>query len=341
MESTDQVTVALCCLGIDPLTDERFIKNGNTLLDGILRYRMDDGGFIHSFTYDPDNPTSLPDQSNTMASEQTLYTMAAIWRLSEDMRSLYDFRDEQSIALRQRISDLEVQISASCPSADKAKLEELLTAFYSIPEDERCYVSNYRLLSDAAKTAGIDIDKISGATPVTESPKDEAGETVLLYFSESDRAAVEALPEKLTTEQYVPVTTLLDKLNKCEDFDGKKELFEILTRAKNDIASIQAEIDSINIEIKEKLYPFEEISLRDKKTVDSIVARYNKLGEYDKAKIERWEDVIKTKTQLDNLLRGIIIGAVLCTIAALAAFFLIRRIRKNADKKKKKWKSLH
>ncbi len=340
VESTNQVTVALCCLGIDPLTDERFIKNGNTLLDGILRYRMDDGGFIHSFTYDPDNPTSLPDQSNTMASEQTLYTMAAIWRLSEDMRSLYDFRDEQSIALRQRISDLEVQISASCPSADKAKLEELLTAFYSIPEDERCYVSNYRLLSDAAKTAGIDIDKISGATPVTESPKDEAGETVLLYFSESDRAAVEALPEKLTTEQYVPVTTLLDKLNKCEDFDGKKELFEILTRAKNDIASIQAEIDSINIEIKEKLYPFEEISLRDKKTVDSIVARYNKLGEYDKAKIERWEDVIKTKTQLDNLLRGIIIGAVLCTIAALAAFFLIRRIRKKRRQKEKEMEEL-
>jgi len=138
----------------------------------------------------------------------------------------------------------------------------------------------------------------------------------------------------------VPVTTLLDKLNKCEDFDGKKELFEILTRAKNDIASIQAEIDSINIEIKEKLYPFEEISLRDKKTVDSIVARYNKLGEYDKAKIERWEDVIKTKTQLDNLLRGIIIGAVLCTIAALAAFFLIRRIRKKRRQKEKEMEEL-
>ena len=76
VESTDQVLVALCCLGIDPLTDNRFIKNGNTLLDGILRYRMPDGGFIHSFTYDSDNPTSLPDQSNTMAGEQTLYARA-------------------------------------------------------------------------------------------------------------------------------------------------------------------------------------------------------------------------------------------------------------------------
>lgn len=46
----------------------------------MMRYRMTDGGFVHSFTYDPDNPTSLPDKSNTMASEQTLYTMASLWR---------------------------------------------------------------------------------------------------------------------------------------------------------------------------------------------------------------------------------------------------------------------
>ena len=51
---------------------------------------MADGGFIHSFTYDPDNPTSLPDKSNTMASEQTLYTMAALWRYKNGMRALYD-----------------------------------------------------------------------------------------------------------------------------------------------------------------------------------------------------------------------------------------------------------
>ena len=80
VESTDQVMVALCCLGIDPLTDKRFIKKGNTLYDGILRYRMKDGGFVHSYVYDPDNPSSLPDASNTMAGEQTLYTMAALIR---------------------------------------------------------------------------------------------------------------------------------------------------------------------------------------------------------------------------------------------------------------------
>lgn len=69
VESTCQVAVALCSLGIDPASDSRFIKNGNTLIDGIMRYRHESGGFVHSYTYDPDNPASLPDKPNSMASE--------------------------------------------------------------------------------------------------------------------------------------------------------------------------------------------------------------------------------------------------------------------------------
>lgn len=80
VESTVQVMVALCSLGLDPLTDERFIKNGNTLLDGILQYQHEDGGFVHSFVQDPENPGVLPDKSNSLAGEQALYAMAALWR---------------------------------------------------------------------------------------------------------------------------------------------------------------------------------------------------------------------------------------------------------------------
>ena len=332
VESTNQVTVALCCLGINPLEDDRFIKNGKTLLDGILNYQMNDGGFVHSFTYDPDNPTSLPDQSNTMASEQTLYTMAALWRQANGMRTLYDFRPEQSTDLKQRIADLKAQID-KIDSASKSDLEALLTSFYSLPEDERNYVSNYRNLSDAAKSAGVDIELIADMTPVVESPKNNGDESVLLYFSDSDRNAADSLPEKLTTEQYVLVTTLLDKLQQSEDFEGKEQYLQKLIKAKEEIAAVQAEIDSINSEIKEKLYPFDRMSLNDKKTVDGIVNRYEALSEYDRAKILRWEDVIKTKTQIDNLLRGIIIAAVLIIAAIITTFFLVLRIRKKRRRK--------
>ena len=333
VESTDQVTVALCSLGIDPLTDPRFIKNGNTLLDGILRYRMPDGGFIHSRTYDPDNPSSLPDRSNTMAGEQTLYTMAALWRQANGMRTLYDFRPEQSEALKERIASLEDRIAGIGAETAAAELEGLLKDFYSLTRWERSYVNGYRKLSDAARAAGVDIGKIADTTPVTESPDDGSDGHPLLYFSQSDRAAVDALPEELTTEHYVTVTTLLDKLTQSEDFDGKELYLEKLTAAKRRISEIQAEIDSLNREIKEKLYPFDSISLKDKKTVDGVVERYNALSEYDREKIERWEDVVKTKTKLDNTLRGIIIGVVLSLIAASTAVLLVLRIRKRRRRK--------
>jgi hypothetical protein len=57
-EATAQVIIALCSLGIDPVNDVRFIKNNNNLLDGLIKYRQADGGFIHSFTHDADNPAS-------------------------------------------------------------------------------------------------------------------------------------------------------------------------------------------------------------------------------------------------------------------------------------------
>ena len=94
VESACQVVVALCCLGINPETDPRFIKNGKTAVDGIMKYRMSDGGFMHSLTADPDNPSSVPNKSNSMASEQTLYTLVALYRYRNGMRTLYDFRPE-------------------------------------------------------------------------------------------------------------------------------------------------------------------------------------------------------------------------------------------------------
>ena len=329
VESTDQVVVALCSLGIDPLTDARFIKNGHTLLDGILRYRMADGGFVHSYTYDPDNPTSLPDASNTMASEQTLYTMAALWRQQNGMRTLYDFRPEQSAALKSRITELDTRLAAVDRTTDHATLTELLGAYYSLPADERSYVRRYRALSDAAQAQGIDVAAIADVTPVVESPRDEADESVLLYFSDSDRRAVDELPARLTTEQYVTVTTLLDRLNAAEDFEGREAYREKLTAAKETIAALQAEIDALNAEIREKLYPFEGLSLKDKKEIDAVAARYNALDPYDQAKIERWEDVQKSKTKVDNLWRALLIGVVLSVVAAVTAVFLVRRVRRR------------
>lgn len=356
VESTCQVVVALCSLGIDPQNDARFIKNGKTLVDGIMKYRMADGGFVHSYVYDSDNPTSHPDRSNTMASEQTLYTLAAIERQQKGQRTLYDFRPEQSSALKSQINSLKNAIAGIRASADKATVTALINQYNAIPESERCYVSNFWKLHDIARTDNIvpDRDEVvtgkpsapsqdgtgtvkpdSGKTDDKDDISDDEEETdisedkPLLYFTQSDRDAVDALPEKLTTENYVAVIKLLDKLEACEDFEGKDEYLTKLRDAKARIVAVQEEIDSINKDVLDKLYPFDKLSLSDKKTIDSIVKRYNALSGYDRQKIDRWEDVIKAKTKVDNELRAIIISVCSVIVIGVTVFFVIKSIKKR------------
>lgn len=80
-ESVAQTMVALTELGIS-LEDSRFVKNGNTLLDALLRFRQADGGFSH-----------LPDgESDLLATEQAFYAMVSLRRQSQDQTSLYTMR---------------------------------------------------------------------------------------------------------------------------------------------------------------------------------------------------------------------------------------------------------
>ena len=106
VESTVQVLTAVCSLGIDPYKDARFIKNGKTLIDGIMKYRCADGGFAHSFVNDLDNPSAQAGISNRMATEQTLYGLVSYYRLKNGLRRLYDFRPEVEVP-KEGSTDLE------------------------------------------------------------------------------------------------------------------------------------------------------------------------------------------------------------------------------------------
>ena len=141
------------------------------------------------------------------------------------------------------------------------------------------------------------------------------------------------MPAVLTTENYVEVIKLLDTLENSEDFEGKQEYFDILNNAKNTILNIQTEIDAINAEVLEKLYPFDKISLKDRKTVHEIVDRYNALSDYDKQKIQHYDDIVKAMTQADNLYRALIISIAVCIIAAVLTAVIVIRARKRGRKK--------
>lgn len=367
VESACQTAVALCCLGIDPESDSRFIKNGKTLLDAIFAYRMPDGGFCHSFTYDPDNPSSKPDQSNSMASEQVLYTLVAVHRLRNGMRSLYDLRPEWPASLKNQISSLEAKINALPKNPSRGEISALFAAYKAIPVSERSYVFNFDTLAAAMENAQVENDAedltasldsgtakqpAGGASsggqgaassgpssggeeaPLSEGPAQEQAaeeDAPILAFSLADRAAVDALPapENLTTQYYSRVLTLLDALKNADDFEGKEAYLEKLEAALARIRELQAEIDSINDDIKDNLYPFGNISLRDKDTVLGILRRCEALGAYDLAKIEGLSDVKKAKAQIDSLERARAVGIVLVIAVLLLVPFAVFRIRRR------------
>ena len=69
-ESCAQVLTALCTLSISP-NDSRFVKNGHTVYDALLSYRLPDGRFSHE---------AEKSASNTIATEQGLCALAALRR---------------------------------------------------------------------------------------------------------------------------------------------------------------------------------------------------------------------------------------------------------------------
>ena len=82
-EGTAQTVIALCSLGIDPRTDARFVKNGNSALDGLLQYRTENGMFRHT----------LDGEADAMATEQAALALIAVDRLDQNKGRIYDFTE--------------------------------------------------------------------------------------------------------------------------------------------------------------------------------------------------------------------------------------------------------
>jgi len=169
VESTVQVTVALTMIGIDPKTDPRFIKDGKTLIDGIMKYRVTTtGGFSHSFTLDPENPTADPGKFNGMANDQATYGLIAYWRFLNGMRNLYDFRPDfdsyQRAELDGMISSIDSALALKGQSGYKPALKQALEDYRSLSQDFKRYIPNYTALCQAIDLVGGEEELTVAAT---------------------------------------------------------------------------------------------------------------------------------------------------------------------------------
>ena len=165
-ESCAWAIVALTAWGINPDTDPRFVKNGNSALDNLLSYYMEDEKmFAHQDS-----------SSNAMATDQACYAMIAYERFINGKANLYDYSDV--------VFDGKIE-SAAKDNAYTGKLDMPATDLVN------------KLLTDEEKAlveSGVDVK-------VDLTVKD-IGQTI----SSAEKQLIESALEKNTVGLYLDIT---------------------------------------------------------------------------------------------------------------------------------------
>lgn len=107
-ESVSQVLTALSALGIDCADDDRFIKNNQTLIDAIVKYRLPEGGFSHT----------EGDICNETATMQVYCALIAYQRMLRGQGSLFVFDQPATVPTETASSDEALSTAASVTDTD-------------------------------------------------------------------------------------------------------------------------------------------------------------------------------------------------------------------------------
>ena len=308
-----------------------------------MSYQQKDGGFLHSREYDEENPEADPDASNLLASGQACYALTALCRYYGGLRTLYDFREEPSQEVKEQITQARAAIQGLGDSAETSALQAAYEAYLAVPVEERSYVYEYADLAEQMKEAGLANDSEYLAASMEQNTKGNGTITSLfgkeidmsadIEFSQEDAEAVKKLPETVTTENYVEVVKLLDKLNKSENQEDYEKERGILQKKKEEILKIQEEIADINNTVLEKLYPLEDISREDKKTVEDLQKRIAALSEYDRQEILQYEDIREASVRIKNQETALMVSIVVGVLIVLILLVVFLRMRKRRAKR--------
>lgn len=336
-ESTAQVMTALCSLGIDPENDSRFIKNGKNVLDGLLKYRTKDGGFAHSLSDAAEAKTS------SMADEQALCGLCALYRFRTGQRFLYDFRTPQPQNLKTQIQDLNDALTNEPQTKQQAT--DLQDEYLKIPPTERRYVTNYYNLANALKHFGIK----NRSTSLTQAMGAEASANGSVYnifdgteptgglkFSQSDLEEYNSLPQSLTGENYGDVLRLYTKLSLAENREQFGDVFSDLKAKAEQVQKIHDEVADINEQIAQKLYPFDQITQSDNELISSLIKRAEALSPYDRGQILALDDLYRARTVCDTSDRSYIVFAAVAAVLLLCIVILAVTVKRKRAKKKAK-----
>ncbi|MBR5337423.1 MAG: Ig-like domain-containing protein [Lachnospiraceae bacterium] len=145
-ETIDQVIVALASLGIDPEKDSRFIKNGKSLLDSLLRFAVSGGGFKHN----PDD-TGV----NGLATAQSFYALTAYYRMRNGRSFLYDMSD---VSVEENPLKVDKAINAVYPEGPDDPVDPVSTAtIKKVKFKKNSYTMTYSKATDSYSNAPLNL----------------------------------------------------------------------------------------------------------------------------------------------------------------------------------------
>ena len=220
-ETTAQALVALSTLGIDAATDAQFSKDGKNVLDGLLQYYLDGGGFYHA---------ASASGYNQMASEQAYYALAAYARLaSGNAHGLYDMDDAKKLddaALEDVLREIEALGEITDASRETyVKLETIRQKIRYLKDEDK-------------KTAQDALEEKQSAFDEILAEKKQTARTVSLskvYDAVIDAARKED-PSLLTDAALEEVRKVMAQAEKdIRDAAHTGEIGDILAKAKTDM----------------------------------------------------------------------------------------------------------
>ena len=206
-ESTAQVLAAVSALGIDCQKDSRFIKNDNTLIDGITAYRLPDGSFCHM----------AGGGFNETATTQAFYSLIAYKRMTEGKQSLYLFDNRQP----QEAPAPETTTQAAAPVQTTRQGSSGGGAVTTAPAKNAAGTQSTTVTSTAVSsgvTSSSASEKASGlsvSTTVISSSAEGVSTTVLLsMYLDTETSVTTAPTEKIMADPgkpggYKPVAVII------------------------------------------------------------------------------------------------------------------------------------
>lgn len=225
-ESTSQVIIALSSLGIDLQKDSRFIKNGKTLIDTLLSYKMSDGSFSHTHEKG----------SDSYATVQALSAFVAYYRFLTGKGSIYKFSVKiPSEPVTTQPATTQKTTSASTTNRETTKAPS------TTKEPSTTKSQSGSLLS------GLDILGIFSQTTenhtVTSQTAAQTKETTSTALSTSDTTALQTASHTASqTASTVSETYSSEAASQTESFSSQKETEETVTEPSSVTSSAVQEV---------------------------------------------------------------------------------------------------